>query len=99
MAKQQPPQEVRLRLPREGEVLGRVEALHGGKHLTVKCMDGKVRQCRIPGKLKRIWVREDDFVLVKPWEIQGDKHGDIVWRYIRVELENLRRKINIPRDF
>jgi translation initiation factor 1A len=85
-------EEFRIRLPREGELFGRVEALHGAKHLTVKCSDGKKRMCRVPGKLRKIWVREDDCVLVKPWEIEGERKGDIIWRYRRVEVDWLRAK-------
>jgi len=84
-------QEFRVRLPRAGEMFGRVLQLHGGKHLTVKCADGKMRMCRIPGKLRKIWVREDDYVLVEPWSIETDKKGDIVWRYKQVEIDWLKR--------
>lgn len=82
----------RIRLPKENEVMGRVQQLHGGKRMTVKCADGKLRMCRIPGKMKRFWVREDDYVIVKPWEVEADKKGDIVWRYTRINLDWLRNK-------
>ncbi|MFH0987090.1 MAG: translation initiation factor eIF-1A [Candidatus Micrarchaeota archaeon] len=87
------PQEFRVRLPRkqEGEILGKVEALHGGKRMTVKCEDNRMRMCRIPGKLKRLWVRPDDYVIVKPWPIEGNEKGDVIWCYKRVEAEWLDR--------
>ena len=48
---------------------------------------------RIPGKLKkRIWVREGDAIAIKPWEIEGDKKGDVVWRYHPNEKAWLREK-------
>ena len=84
-------QEFRVRLPREGEMFGIVLQLHGGKHMTVKCADGKMRMCRIPGKLKKIWVRENDYVLVKPWSVETEKKGDIAWRYKQVEIDWLKR--------
>ena len=84
-------QEFRVRLPREGEMFGSVLQLHGGKHMTVKCADGKMRMCRIPGKLKKIWVRENDYVLVKPWSVETEKKGDIAWRYKQVEIDWLKR--------
>lgn len=90
---------MRLRLPREGELLGRVEALHGARHLTVKCADGKTRMCRIPGKLRKIWVREGDYVLMTPWEIECDTKGDIIWRYKRVEVAHLNARGVIPKNF
>ena len=85
-------QEFRVRLPREGEIMGRVQELHGGKRMTVKCADGKLRMCRIPGKLKRIWVRKDDYVIIKPWEVEGDKKGDIAWRYRQTEIDWLKQR-------
>ena len=83
----------RVRLPREGEIFGVVLSLLGAGRLLVSCADGKERVCRIPGKMRRfIWVREGNVVLVKPWEIEGDKKGDIVWRYNKFQEEWLKRK-------
>ena len=54
----------------------------GGSRMKVACKDGKERMCRIPGKLRnRVWVRDGDVVIVKPFEIEGDKKGDVIWRY------------------
>lgn len=84
---------IRVKLPKEGEVFGRVVALLGANRLQVECEDGKERICRIPGKLKkRVWTRVDDIVLVKPWEIQGETRADLVWRYAKNEVEFLKRK-------
>lgn len=84
--------EFRVRTPRrnDGEIMGLVEALHGGKRMTVKCADGKIRMCRVSGKMKRIWVRNGDYVILKPWELEGDKKADIVWRYRQTEAEWLQ---------
>lgn len=88
-----PGQEGRVRFPREGEILGVVTGLSGGGRMTVLCNDGKERMGRIPGKMKkRIWVKEGDAVAVKPWEVEGDKKGDIVWRYGPLETSILRKK-------
>lgn len=82
---------IRVRTPSEGEMIGVVLALMGGTRLLIDCKDGKERMCRIPGRLrKRIWVREGDIVIIKPWEIEGDKKGDIIWRYNRINLTWLR---------
>jgi len=91
-----PVQEFRVRLPREGEIFAVVEGLNGGKRMTVKCEDGKIRMARIPGRLKSIFVRQDDLILIKPWEVQGDKKSDVVWRYKQNEIEWLRRNNKIP---
>ncbi len=84
---------IRVRMPHSGEVLGVVEAMLGSNRLQVRCSDNKIRMCRIPGKLrKRVWIREGDAVVVEPWSIQGDKSGNIKWRYSPTEAGWLRRK-------
>ncbi len=72
----------RVRLPRGKEVLGIVETRLGFGHSRVRCADGKTRICRVPGALKRqLWVRPDSIVLIEPWEYEGDKKGDIIYKY------------------
>ncbi len=81
----------RVRLPIEGEVLGIAIQMLGGSRVRVQCMDGVLRLCRIRGKIvKRMWVREDDIVLVSPWPFQ-DERGDIVYRYTRAQAGWLER--------
>ncbi len=90
-----PPQEERVRLPRpsEGEILGIVTQLHGAARMMVQCKDGKDRMCRVPGKIKRfIWVRTGDYVIIKPWSVEGDEKGDVVYRYTKFQMENLKRR-------
>jgi translation initiation factor 1A len=61
-------------MPQKDELLGRVVKLVGGDNIIVKCTDGKVQTCRIPGKIKRrMWIRDHDLVLVAPWDFQSDK--------------------------
>jgi len=85
-----------VKLPKEGEILGVVTGTLGGGRLHVQCKDGKERVCRIPGKIRRnIWVRDGDIVVIVPWEIGGDKKGDIVWRYNKMQAEWLRRQGHI----
>ena len=68
-------------MPQQGELLGRVIKLVGGDNIIVKCTDGKVRTCRIRGKIKRrMWIREHDVVLIAPWDFKLKKQtlcGDI----------------------
>jgi translation initiation factor 1A len=83
----------RIKLPRGKEVFGVVQQRLGGSRMNVRCLDGKSRICRIPGKLKRrLWVREGDIVVVEPWEYGGDAKGDVVYKYTKAQLEFLRRK-------
>ena len=73
-------------------MLGIVEALLGANHIKVRCLDGKTRMARIPGKLKkRIWIREGDVVIVVPWEFQDEK-ADVIWRYTNPQVEWLEEK-------
>ena len=43
----------RVRLPGKGEVIGIIEQRLGGNKMMVKCLDGKNRNCRVPGRLRR----------------------------------------------
>lgn len=91
---------IRVRLPKknEGELFGIADQLLGASHLKVMCSDGKSRMCRIPGKMKRrMWIREGDLVIVKPWSFQDDK-GDIVWRYTKTQAGYLSRRKIIPKE-
>lgn len=79
-------------LPGEGQVFGVAVKMLGLDRIMVNCDDGKQRLCRIIGRLKRrVWIREDDIVLVSPWDFD-QKRGDIVWRYTRNQTEWLRNK-------
>ena len=82
----------RVRGPREGEILGLLEQRNGASRCTVRCLDGKTRICRIPGRLKRkLWVRENDIVLIEPWEFEGDSKGDILFKYKPVQVNWLKK--------
>src|SRR3989344_6863440 len=83
----------RVRTPRGREVLGLLKQRLGGSRMNVACFDGKVRICRIPGRLKRkLWVREGDYVLVEPWEYAKEGKGDIIFKYKQSHIEWLRAK-------
>ncbi len=83
---------VRVRLPRGDQVIGICERRLGGSRMKVICLDGKVRVCRIPGRLKRLlWVREGDTLLIQPWEFTGDRKGDVVYKYRRLQVAWLKR--------
>jgi len=83
----------RIRLPRQGEVLGIVEMMLGGDKLRVQCDDGNVRICRIPGRMrKRVWIHPNDLILVQPWSAQTNERGDAVFKYTRTQAGWLKRK-------
>lgn len=84
---------VRVRLPRDKEILGIVEQRLGASKMRVRCFDGKTRITRIPGSLKsRLWVRENDIVLVEPWEYGGDEKGDVLYKYNPTQVQVLKKK-------
>ncbi len=88
------PQLIRVRIPIGKEVLGIVQQRYGGSRMKVLCLDGKERICRIPGRLRReLWVRENDVVIVEPWELGADDKGDIVFKYRgKAEVDFLKKK-------
>ena len=72
----------RVRLPRGKETLGILEQRLGASRMRVRCLDGKTRVCRVPGRLKRrLWVREGDVLLIEPWELGGGDKGDVIFKY------------------
>ena len=84
---------VRVRTPRDKEVLGVIESRLGFGKMHVLCSDKKMRICRVPGKYRRrIWVRDGDIVLAVPWEYEGDKKGDIIYKYRKAQGDWLRNK-------
>ncbi len=89
---QQQPEEFRIKIPRNNEVIGIIEQRLGGSRMRVKCLDGKIRICRIPGRLKRkLWIREGDLLLVEPWEFDNDK-GDVIFKYQQNQVTWLKNK-------
>ncbi len=96
LAQQQQQQEEEIRrtpLPRGNQVLGICEQRVGGSRMKVRCMDGRMRICKIPGRLKRkLWVREGDVLLIEPWELGGNEKGDVIYKYKPIQVEHLRRK-------
>lgn len=84
-----------LRMPEDDEVFATVESMLGANRVRVRCADGVERTARIPGKMrKRVWIREDDVVLVEPWDWQDEK-ADVTWRYEKQDADQLRREGHI----
>jgi len=83
----------RVRTPKNEEVIGIVEQRVGANRMIIKCLDGKERNCRIPGALRRrLWIRPGDTVIVKPWEFDADTRGDVLLKYTPAQVEWLKRK-------
>ncbi len=80
-----------VRLPRGNEVIGTVTKILGASRFMVMCSDSKERLCSIPGKFKRMfWIKVNDVVLVRPWAVEADEKGDIIWRYSIMAANKLR---------
>ena len=95
LAKQEKLQQeiTRIKLPRDNQTLGVLEQRLGASRMRVRCLDGKTRICRIPGRLKRrLWVRENDILIVEPWEFSGDSKGDILYKYTPTQVVFLKNK-------
>jgi translation initiation factor 1A len=59
--------------------------------MMVKCLDGKTRNCRVPGRLKReLWLRPGDVVIIELWELDKNK-GDVIFKYRSNQIEWLKR--------
>ena len=78
------------------EMFAVAETFQGGSRLQVICEDGIRRMGRIPGKLRRrMWVRENDLLIVVPWSFQDSK-ADVKFRYTPTQTANLKRRGKIP---
>jgi translation initiation factor 1A len=96
---QSAPRRTRIARRENGEIYGVVLQMLGNSRLKVYCFDGKIRTARIRGKLvKRMWIREEDVVVVSPWEFQDEK-ADIVHRYKRSEVSWLQKRGFIPENY
>ncbi len=81
----------RARLPRGKEVIGIIEQRLGGNKMSVNCLDGKTRNCRVPGRLKRkLWLRPNDVVIIEPWELDNSK-GDVIFKYNKSQIAWLKK--------
>lgn len=89
-----------MKIPEEGEMLGKVIKLLGSDHVLVRCIDDKTRMGRIRGKLKRkIWIRDNDIVVIAPWDFRADDRGDITWRYTLSQVDWLKEHGHLAKDF
>jgi len=89
---------VRVRLPRDREVIGIIAQRCGGSRMLVSCMDGKTRNCRVPGRNRRgLWLREGDAIIIEPWEFDDDK-GDVLFKYTLNQVAKLKEMGKLSMD-
>jgi len=83
---------IRVKLPRGREVIGIITQRVGAGRMLVSGMDGKVRNCRVPGRLRReLWLREGDVVIIEPWEFDQEEKADILYKYSKAAIEKLKK--------
>lgn len=83
---------IRVKLPRDKELIGIILERLGGNKMRVNCLDGKTRICRVPGRLRRkLWLRPNDVVIIEPWELDDSK-GDVLYKYTLTQANFLRQK-------
>jgi translation initiation factor 1A len=88
----------RARLPKNNEVIGVIEQRLGGNKMMVACLDGKSRNCRVPGRLKReLWLRPGDVVIIELWELDKEK-GDVIFKYRPNQVEWLKQQGYLKRE-
>ena len=91
MEQQIPQGPIRVKMPRGREVIGIITQRLGKSRMFVSCMDGKTRNCRVPGRKRReLWLREGDVVIVEPWEFDNEK-GDVLYKYSKAAIDRLKR--------
>jgi len=82
----------RIREPRKGQLIGIIVQRLGGNRMEVKATDGKLRNCRVPGRYKRrLWLRPKNIILIEPWE-DNDEKADVVYKYPPAAVNQLRKK-------
>jgi len=90
---QQGDQPIRVRTPQSNQLLGVIEERLGNRRSKVRCSDGNIRICRIPGRVRRrMWTREGDIVLIEPWSVQTNERGDLIYGYSKPQIEWLQKR-------
>ncbi len=89
----------KARLPTRNEQFAVVMEMSGGSRMKALCEDGKMRMIRIGGRFKkRMWVREKDLIIIKPWVVQSDTKADLVYRYLPTERKWILNRDIIPKE-
>ena len=78
--------------------MGIIEQRLGGNKMLVNCFDGKNRNCRVPGRLRRaLWLRPGNVVIIEPWELDKNK-GDVIFKYRPNQVEWLKKNNYLKKD-
>jgi translation initiation factor 1A len=95
---EEPKQISRVPLPKKNQFIGTIEQRLGGNKMMVNCTDGKTRNCRVPGRLKRkLWLRPNDVVIIEPWELDNTK-GDVLLKYKPNQISWLKKNNHLEKE-
>ena len=98
-SKQSSPIIKRARTRKHGQLYAVVREMSGGSRMVALCEDGLTRMIRIGGRFKkRMWVREKDLIIIKPWVVQADSKADLVYRYLPTERKWILSRDIIPEE-
>ena len=89
----------KAKLPTKNEQFAVVTEMSGGSRMIALCEDGRMRMIRIGGKFKkRMWCRENDLILIRPWVVQENEKADLVYRYLPTERKWILSRDIIPEE-
>ena len=99
LEKERVPQQVfRVKLPKGREIIGIIEQRLGGNKMMVNCTDGKSRNSRVPGRLRRaLWLRPNNIVIVEPWELDDTK-ADVLFKYRPNQVKWLKKNKHLETE-
>ena len=46
-----------------------------------------------------IKFRDNDIVIIAPWDFKAEERGDILWRFTLPQVDWLKQNDHIPKDF
>ena len=85
---------------KEDQEYGKVIGTLGNGRFQIECFDGKSRLGILAGNMrKRVWVNNDDIVLISRWEFLTDSDKcSIVHKYDRDEVSKLQKEGEFPKN-
>ena len=87
-----PNQSSKVRYPKDDEFIGMVEKRLGGNRVRIRKNDGSEILAVIPGRMKKfLWIREENIVLLKPWQIEKTK-CDLIYKFKPNEIRKLEKE-------
>ena len=86
--------------PKEDQEYGKVISTCGNGRFQIECFDGKSRLGILAGNMrKRVWVNNDDIVLISRWEFLTDSDKcSIVHKYDSDEVSKLQKENEFPKN-